>query len=308
MHTAFFLVAMLMTVVALALVLVPLLRERLMVERRLGEMRRDLWVLSEATAAGVLQPAQYTAQRAALGETLLVYLDSRPKHPMASIYAVLSLGLVVPLAAFGVYHWVGTPQGRPSPAAAADNHSGRPGDPDAVGAPKPDDHGGDMQAAIARLADKLHQHPDDPQGWALLGRTYKATQHYEEAREAFKHALEAAPGDEGLEREYAAAATPNNDSPTEPEQCPVSAAAAGCSEASAARLKAAQLPARVTLTDAMGMVPSLRLSQFPQIVVGARISKSGNAIPQSVDLQTLSASMTTAQAAPVRLTIAEIVE
>jgi cytochrome c-type biogenesis protein CcmH len=94
----------------------------------------------------------------------------------------------------------------------------------------PVDHGGDMQAAIARLADKLHLHPDDPQGWALLGRTYKATQHYAEAREAFKHALDAAPGDEGLEREYAATATPNDDDAAEPKQCPVSATAAGCNE------------------------------------------------------------------------------
>jgi cytochrome c-type biogenesis protein CcmH len=72
-----------------------------------------------------------------------------------------------------------------------------------------------------------------------------------------------------------------------------------------ARLTAAQLPASVTLTDAMGMVPSLTLSQFPQIVVGARISKSGNAIAQSGDLQTLSASATAAQAEPVQLIIAE---
>ncbi len=46
MHTSFFLVAMLMTVVAL--VLAPLLRERLMVERRLDEMRRKLRALPAA--------------------------------------------------------------------------------------------------------------------------------------------------------------------------------------------------------------------------------------------------------------------
>jgi cytochrome c-type biogenesis protein CcmH len=352
MHTIFFLVAMLMTVVALALVLVPLLRERLMVERRFGEMRRELRALNDANSAAALEPAQYTAQLAALGDSMLVYLDNRSKHAMAAIYAALSLGIVVPLAAFGVYHWVAKPQGIPGSAMAAVGHSGSAADPNGAGAPMPDDHGGDMQAAIARLAEKLHQHPDDPQGWALLGRTYKATQHYAEAREAFKHALDAAPDDAGLEREYAAAGTPNDDAATEPQQCPVSAAAGECNEPSAApsdstrvvvkvaldpkfkdsvgpddtlfvfakaargspmplaiaRLKVAQLPASVTLTDAMGMVPSLTLSQFPQIVVGARISKSGNAIAQSGDLQTLSASMTTAQAEPVKLTIAERVE
>jgi hypothetical protein len=66
--------------------------------------------------------------------------------------------------------------------------------------------------------------------------------------------------------------------------------------------------ASVTLTDAMGMVPSLTLSQFPQIVEGARISKSGNAIAQSGDLQTLSASTAAAQTEPVQLIIDERID
>ena len=243
MHTTFFLVAMLMTVVAL--VLAPLLRERLMVERRLDEMRRKLRALNDANSAGALEATQHTAQRAALGDSFLIYLDDRPKQATAPIYAALSLGLVVPLAAFGV--WVARPQGTPSPAAAADSHSGRPRIPDAVSAPIPDDHGGDMQAAIARLADKLHQHPDDPEGWALLGRTYKATQHYAEAREAFRNALDAAPGNEGLEREYAAAATPNDDGATEPKQCLVSATAGGCNEVPAAPRDSTRVVVKVAL-------------------------------------------------------------
>ena len=64
----------------------------------------------------------------------------------------------------------------------------------------------------------------------------------------------------------------------------------------------------MTLTDGMGMVPNLTLSQFPQIVLGARISKSGNAMAQSGDLQTLSAAMTTTQTEPVQLTIDQRVD
>jgi cytochrome c-type biogenesis protein CcmH len=74
------------------------------------------------------------------------------------------------------------------------------------------------------------------------------------------------------------------------------------------RLTASQLPASVTLTDGMGMVPNLTLSQFPQIVLGARISKSGNAMAQPGDLQTLSAAMTTGQTEPVQLTIDQRVD
>lgn len=48
-------------------------------------------------------------------------------------------------------------------------------------------------------------------------------------------------------------------------------------------------PVRFVLGDAMAMSPELRLSRHAQVVVGARISKSGNATPQSGDLVGLSA-------------------
>jgi cytochrome c-type biogenesis protein CcmH len=38
----------------------------------------------------------------------------------------------------------------------------------------------------------------------------------------------------------------------------------------------------------MAMAPSLKLSGFSEVIVGARISRSGSATPQSGDLQGLS--------------------
>ena len=73
------------------------------------------------------------------------------------------------------------------------------------------------------------------------------------------------------------------------------------------RLRADQLPATVVLTDGMGMLPSMKLSQFPQIIVGARVSKSGNAIAQSGDLQTISKPLDVASTAPIHLTIDQTV-
>ena len=274
------------------------------------------------------------------------------------MYVAFTIATLVPLAAFGSYHWMGgagKPQSQSGTEAALNDS-----------AAMPVDHGADMQAAIARLAAKLREQPDDAQGWALLGRTYKATQHYPEARDAFRRAVEAAPGDAGLEREYAAAETPNDDRPLEseqsqPQQCDVpesgAAGSAGsadlaCAEMPAsqlsaahitvkvsldanlktkvspgdtlfifakaaqgpamplaiARLTAAQLPASVTLTDAMSMMPNLTLSKFSQIVLGARVSKSGNATAQRGDLQTLSSAISSAQADPVQLTINRVVE
>ena len=54
------------------------------------------------------------------------------------------------------------------------------------------------------------------------------------------------------------------------------------------RLKADDLPATFTLTDEMAMTPAMKLSSFPNVVIEARISKSGQAVPASGDLQGLS--------------------
>jgi len=73
------------------------------------------------------------------------------------------------------------------------------------------------------------------------------------------------------------------------------------------RLQASQLPTTVTLTDGMGMMPSLKLSQFPQVIIGARVSKSGNAIAQSGDLQTVSKPLAVTTTTPIELIIDQVV-
>jgi len=50
------------------------------------------------------------------------------------------------------------------------------------------------------------------------------------------------------------------------------------------RLTVADLPVQVTLRDSDAMIPSMTLSSFDQVVVGARISKSGNPVAQTGDL------------------------
>ena len=50
------------------------------------------------------------------------------------------------------------------------------------------------------------------------------------------------------------------------------------------RRTVADLPISFTLDDAMAMSPAMKLSNFPVVVVGARVSRSGNALPSPGDL------------------------
>ena len=54
------------------------------------------------------------------------------------------------------------------------------------------------------------------------------------------------------------------------------------------RKQVRDLPVSFRLDDSMAMAPNLALSNFADIVVGARVSKSGNATPQSGDLEGIS--------------------
>jgi cytochrome c-type biogenesis protein CcmH len=51
------------------------------------------------------------------------------------------------------------------------------------------------------------------------------------------------------------------------------------------RAQVKDLPQQFILNDSMAMMPTIKLSNFQEVVVGAKISKSGSATPQSGDLR-----------------------
>jgi len=74
----------------------------------------------------------------------------------------------------------------------------------------------------------------------------------------------------------------------------------------AQRVRVADLPVTLTLDDAMAMMPQMRLSAFPQVTVGARISRGGQAMPQSGDLEGEVSPVASNRAEPVSVTISRV--
>ena len=410
MTSAFLIFAALMLIAALAFVLVPLLRTRVGDDAQ-NEARRRRKALEAAHADGILTDAEYAAKCAALAQAAPA---SAPARTRTGFAVALAVALLLPAGAILLYWQLGAPR-----ALDPANLVARSGE------------GADIEAAIAQLAEKMKQDPDNAEGWALLGRAYKSTRRFAEARDALKRAHDLLPDDADLMVEYAETLVlsssdhriqgdalaliekaiqtnpqnqkglwlagiadsqagkyaeavkkwktllpllppgsnvassvqeqiaqaealrdgkplpaPSTQPPPETSKA-AAAAEAGANEAQAAatsgprilvtvaldprlkdkvapgdtlfvfakaasgppmplaiaKLSAAQLPASVTLTDAMSMLPNMNLSAFAQIVIGARISKSGQAIAQSGDLQALSAPLPNSRSEPVELTI-----
>jgi cytochrome c-type biogenesis protein CcmH len=73
------------------------------------------------------------------------------------------------------------------------------------------------------------------------------------------------------------------------------------------RKRVADLPFEFSLDDSMAMGPNVRISQFEKVYVGARVSKSGDALPRSGDLEGLSAHIAPG-AVDVKISIRTVVK
>lgn len=128
---------------------------------------------------------------------LLADLDGTPRttaEPVAGGKLALSLALLV-LPAFGLITYLTL------------------GQPDLIGNERPLSAGtgqdaqrlANIQDSVRRLADKLREHPDDVQGWVLLGRSLSAIGEAEKAMTAFETARKLAPDNLDVKAVYAEA-------------------------------------------------------------------------------------------------------
>jgi cytochrome c-type biogenesis protein CcmH len=187
----FWLLAGLMSVLALAFVLPPLWR-RQHADPQAADAARRIRALDEARASGVLSEDEYRAKRAALGNAPLPPVAAGHGRPWA---AIVVIALAVPVGAWLLYSTLGEPAAL-DPAALT---TPRPTAMDTAGAPP------DMEQAVAGLAERLRAEPDNLDGWLLLGRAYKTMERFEPARAALEQAWRLAPQDPDVMVEYAEA-------------------------------------------------------------------------------------------------------
>jgi len=60
-----------------------------------------------------------------------------------------------------------------------------------------------FEAMVSRLAARLKEDPEDPEGWMMLGRSYAVLGRFGEASEAYANAAARTPGDAQLLADYA---------------------------------------------------------------------------------------------------------
>lgn len=193
--TSFMLAAAAMLLVALAFVIVPLLRS----SGRAGGTHETLAVLHDSLreldaehAAGRISDADRDTSRRRIERQALeadaVLLARRDADARAGWSAALASGIALPLLAIAVYVGVGQPA-----ALLADSVTpGRAGN----GHERPD-------MAIETLSRRLEKDSGNSEGWVLLARSYLAANRAVDALGAYRKAVALLPDNADLLVEYA---------------------------------------------------------------------------------------------------------
>jgi cytochrome c-type biogenesis protein CcmH len=131
---------------------------------------------------------------------LTYYLRSKNTTPAPSSprSTAFGLGVVLPLVAVIFYLALGDPKSISNPAAASASPAGT-----TTSAPPAERTQQQIEANVAKLAQRLRSNPNDAQGWTMLARSYSSMEKFAEAAGAYAKATELSPKDADLWAEYA---------------------------------------------------------------------------------------------------------
>lgn len=212
----FWLICAALLAFALLYVLPPVLRaeaskaknENARREANIAIYRDQLTELESDLRNGLVSEEQYAQDREDLERRLLedtATAKTSKKLPGVSAdarkHAYLA-GIGLALVAVIFYLKVGTPEGITN-AATADA-------PMPAAASSGERTPAQIEANVAKLAQRLQSNPNDAQGWAMLANSYLSMEKYSEAVGAFAKATELTPNDADLWAEYAYATAMTN--------------------------------------------------------------------------------------------------
>ena len=207
----FWVICALLIVIALAFVLPPALQrveESNVVsddERKQANIavyRDQLSELEADRRNGIVAEDQYAQDRDEIERRLLEdTATARSKKttgtaPINARNTAYLLGIGIPLVAVVFYLRIGEPDRITNPAPV-----GAP--PSAAAAGPPERTQEQIEANVAKLAERLKSNPNDAQGWTMLARSYSSMEKYSEAANAYAKATELNPKDADLLAEYA---------------------------------------------------------------------------------------------------------
>ncbi len=184
-----------MVAVALAVVVIPLLRSRQQVET--GDEHQDLAVyrdqldeLKQAEEQGLLSEREAKEARLEI-ERRMLKAAARAEAPSSARpigrWVALVVVLVIPALSLGLYHDLGSPGLPDVPFASRTDMNGMPGTQHQA-----------IERLVEKLAKRMESRPDDVDGWMLLGRSYASLGRYADAVDAFQNAVLARPEDSDL--------------------------------------------------------------------------------------------------------------
>ncbi len=222
---------------------------------------------------------------------------------------VVALVLAVPTFAMSFYLVFGSPEIESGRSAQSAMNAAGP----SVGKQQA---GNEKVASVTDMLDGLSQrlteNPDDGKGWLLLARSYKHVNRSDEAIEAYSRAAALGEYDGELSAMLESAARKPSNLPAAQifgnlslseraaeivlptDTVFIFARPAGGSGVPAAVFQrpASELPIDFLLNDSQSMVDGIRLSDFDEVVVTARISRSGDATEALQGLEARTNSIT----------------
>lgn len=164
----------------------------------IGVLKQQLSELDAGLANRTLAPEQYEKNRLELERRLLTETGIELSPPRATgarrLLLPVTIVLLATLVAAGSYYLAGQPWSAKTPTAPENTSAAHPATAE------------QMKADVDNLAARLQDHPNDADGWAMLGRSYSSLQRFDESVAAFAKADMLQPGNAQLLADYADAA------------------------------------------------------------------------------------------------------